>query len=232
MRSETFNKKMFRCVRCIAAVFCGTALVLLGGGCASLIVLAKSPGPSFEGNFTELHLAVRGRDLQEAATLLEGGADINATTTYHKTPLFFAVADEDIEMVNYLLKRGARIADSMINTPDAGFVPLLHFAILRSSPKVAIALVENGGNVRVTLQNGQTTLESALHRRQLIQSNWRVSAAKSSKLLAENTELIRILLGAGVRLSKSEGIVDRRAVRRSMFIEDEQVIELFNEYGI
>jgi len=54
-----------------------------------------------------LHQAVKNGDIKTVTLLIEKGADLNATDEDGKTPLALALADENIDIAQLLLERGA-----------------------------------------------------------------------------------------------------------------------------
>ena len=86
---------------------------------------------------TPLHKSCRRVDMTGVEILLNAGADINAHDTGGRTPLFFAIDDEDgsYELVVYLLGRGAdprstpevsdRLKGRLEFTDDARIVDLI-----------------------------------------------------------------------------------------------------------
>ena len=67
---------------------------------------ANSSGP---GGDTPLHLACYRGSLEDAALLLDAGADVNAVGDMKRRPIHEAIAYGPIELVRLLLERGASL---------------------------------------------------------------------------------------------------------------------------
>ena len=88
-----------------------------------------------------------------ARILVEGGADLNLSTSENETPLAIAVGNGNREMVKYLLEAGAEVntQDSLGDTP-------LHLATVEDYADLVEVLgnaVFNGArSLRITIQGG------------------------------------------------------------------------------
>ncbi|GAB6022717.1 hypothetical protein CHUAL_006813 [Chamberlinius hualienensis] len=94
--------------------------------------------------------ACRHGDGMEAALLLISyGADVNAMTTErsdYRTVLHYGVLSENLQMVNMLIKQGARVTFA----PDYRKPTPLDFAILRGSPDMVRMLINAGADVNAS----------------------------------------------------------------------------------
>jgi ankyrin repeat protein len=94
--------------------------------------------------YAALHLAVWQGNLAAVETLLEYGADVEATTRTKKRPLYLAVEAGNTEIVAALLVHGA--------VPDADVQGLtaLHEAVRRGEVEAARLLLDYGADVNAT----------------------------------------------------------------------------------
>lgn len=108
----------------------------------------KSPG----GN--NALLSAIGNDFSKdfITFLIDKGVDTKVRNNVGITPLIMAV--DNPEIVLLLLNKGLNI-----NEPDKNEnTPLFHAAILRNNAKVVSALINNGADVKITNNKGQTAL--------------------------------------------------------------------------
>lgn len=82
-----------------------------------------------------LHYAVIRNNKWAAEKLLELGADVNIKSKNNETPLFIAVTFENIEMVEILLRHGAK--EDVINKEGNH---LLYIAEIKNNPELSNAL--------------------------------------------------------------------------------------------
>jgi ankyrin repeat protein len=72
------------------------------------------------GGLTALVFAAREGDMESAKALLDGGADVNQTTTYGWTPLLTAVNNRNYRLAQMLIERGADVNKAN----NGGWTPL------------------------------------------------------------------------------------------------------------
>jgi len=121
---------------------------------------------------TGLHRAVYADDFAKTKTIVEGGADVNATNRYGVAPLSLACQNGNTEIVELLLDHGA---DQ--NTKLRGGETALMTAARTGKPGPVQALLKRGAEVNAKERRGQTALMWA--------------AAEG------NTEVVELLLKAG-----------------------------------
>ena len=101
-----------------------------------------------------LHDAVKSGDLQKVKRLIEKGAEVNVKDKYGRTPLFFTLSPEIIEL---LIKKGTDVnaKDNLGGTP-------LHRALNKAAQskkyEKAKLLIEKGANVNAKDRFGRTPL--------------------------------------------------------------------------
>ena len=102
--------------------------------------------------------AVKEGDITKKKALLESGMDINETTLASDPTLFHAAAENQLDMVSFLLENGAEVD---------GYTNYLHLTSLMMSAsfgheKMIHLLIENGANVNARDIYGNTPLDKAL----------------------------------------------------------------------
>jgi uncharacterized protein len=101
-----------------------------------------------QGGSTPLLLAARNGNIDIAGLLLAGRADVNEAAPDGNTPLSIAAHSKHGELAAFLLDKGA---DPNVSGP--GYTPL-HSAVLRSDPKLILALIKHGANPDARLTKG------------------------------------------------------------------------------
>lgn len=131
---------------------------------------------------TPLFMAIQGRrELSEIRYLVTKGADINWEDTCGETPLSCAVVNDQVDIINYLLEKGARISENVsqlikdkvaffknpkeynLDLVDENGYPRLHTAIKSSNFEWAKFLVRCGANINKIDIEGKTPLHWAKH---------------------------------------------------------------------
>jgi hypothetical protein len=107
-------------------------------------------------NIALIDSAKRG-DVQEAKSLLDQGAEVNAQNEYGYTPLFLAAREGKALMATTLLNRGA---DVNMKTRD-GLTPL-HTACYEGNTEMAELLLNQGADVNARDNDGATPLTWAV----------------------------------------------------------------------
>ena len=108
------------------------------------------------GTTTPLHNAAENDEAKVVASLLDGGADIEARNKKGATPLDVAAAYNKPEVVALLLDRGANIE---ARTKEG--VTSLHFAAAHNKSEVVALLLDRGANIEARTENGRTPLHFA-----------------------------------------------------------------------
>lgn len=118
---------------------------------------ARSGKP--EPGTTPLHEATSRGDVKLVATLLDGGAEVNAQNGDGLTPLYCAVAEAHVDVVKLLLARGAdpSIGDMLGWTP-------LHRAAYDGRTDIAELLLSHGAKVGAKATDGDQPLHLAVQR--------------------------------------------------------------------
>lgn len=147
------------------------------------------------GGRTPLMWALGNGDAAMAQVLLDGGANVNARTSYGATPLRFAVWHDGPEqrvLVRRLLEAGA--------DPDTGQIPSYKLPAnppLRSAEGTVLGNVAGGGSVemvRILLEGGATV--------DARQPGWRTPLMMAAA--GGHVEVVRMLLAAGADVAAKD----------------------------
>ena len=155
---------------------------LSGWVSALLLVAVPAPAQTVEAAphaASALFEAVQRRDASAVASLLAGGADVNATRLDGSTPLTWAALRDADEIVAALLQAGADP-----NAADENGEMALLFACGNGSLAIARMLLDAGAAVDAVRWSGDTPLLAAVH--------------------AGNEELARLLVERGAALDAAE----------------------------
>lgn len=106
---------------------------------------------------TALHLAAYSSHLKAAQTLVELGADVDASSADGCTPLRLAAGQGSVSVVNYLLSQKANC-----NSQCKQSVTPLHAAISKGSKPVVKLLLDHGADVTLSTSEGETPIHHAL----------------------------------------------------------------------
>ena len=146
-----------------------------------LLEAGSYPNMADDEGYTSLHSAVHGGCSKKTIrTLIDYGADVNATTKRKQTALLLACEKKNVDIINVLLtsKADPNVAD------DDGDTCLHNTVRKHYSQEVLLAIINHGADVNVTNKKNQTTLFLACE--------------------MGNTEAINILLNAGADTNISD----------------------------
>ena len=108
-------------------------------------------------DFTALNIAVAANDEQLAGLLLDHGANAE-TETSTLTPLMFAASAGSVDMIRFLVKRGAKVNHA---SKESGQTALFS-AIYSGKPEAVQALVDLKADVNGKMSDGTTPLKAAM----------------------------------------------------------------------
>jgi hypothetical protein len=115
-----------------------------------------------------IHTATREGEIDWVEFLLDRGADIDGRGTYGRTPLYWAVIEKNLELTQFLIRRGAHIHviydGNWKRGSDRKEETLLHTAALVKSIEIAKLLISNGLSVNYKNGQGETPLFKAIPR--------------------------------------------------------------------
>ncbi|MEM7352789.1 MAG: PQQ-binding-like beta-propeller repeat protein [Acidobacteriota bacterium] len=167
-------------------------LVILG------LLLATTAGPACAER--DIWAAATDGDLEGVKTLIESGVDLDAQTRYEVTPLYFAAKYGHLEVVDFLLEKGANpdVQDFFFSRSA------LSVAITGGHADVAVRLIEGGAldtnysSLVESVQHRLPSVATALVRRgPLLDFEKRAALAMAREAGAD--ELVRIIQPAKVR---------------------------------
>jgi ankyrin repeat protein len=108
-------------------------------------------------DFNALTMAVAANEQDLAALLLDNGANVE-TDTSTLTPLMFAANAGNVDMIRFLVKRGAKVNHGV----KEGAQTALLSAIYAAKPEAVQALVELKADVNAKTKDGDTPLKAAM----------------------------------------------------------------------
>jgi ankyrin repeat protein len=109
-----------------------------------------------DSHLTALHKAVRQKDKEMAAWLLEHGADPEKQLIYGARPLEMAISKGQEDMVELLLSKGAKVTPSSEDRE-----PPLFYVVRKGTPRMAELLLAKGAKIAPPGRNGWTALHEA-----------------------------------------------------------------------
>jgi ankyrin repeat protein len=107
-----------------------------------------------DDEYSPLHEACDGDDLEEVGILIGNGADVLAVNKYGTTPLHHACDNGNLEIAKLLVDSGADIS----HANWYGYTPL-HEACSNGYSELIKFLVENGADISAVDENGNTPLQ-------------------------------------------------------------------------
>jgi ankyrin repeat protein len=119
--------------------------------------MTETVGDDWYGN-EQLHFAARDGDLARVEALILAGLDVNGFDGIGKTPLHYAVEQEHVAVVRYLLDHGANV--NARHEPTVGNTPLADNAE-RCSFGMAYLLVKAGADPTIAGWMGLDALHRA-----------------------------------------------------------------------
>jgi ankyrin repeat protein len=140
---------------CIALIISGFSCLLNG---QQIVIDTSEYLPDFYYGALEYNLIIassKGYD-DEVKRLISRGADIDTETSTGATPLFFAISNDHLSVVNILLSSGAD-PNKLTNTRET---PLI-LASRRNNIEIAESLIRNGGDINHQDMYGATALHYA-----------------------------------------------------------------------
>ena len=133
-----------------------TLLLSLAMLCLVPIAILASDDAAKNGH-TPLHAAAWKGDVAQIRSLIAGGADVNAASSFGTTPLHSATVNNQLEAVKALLQQGARV-----DARDGlGRTPLFAALEIGASRPVIDALLDAGAAADAKDNNGKTPVEIA-----------------------------------------------------------------------
>jgi ankyrin repeat protein len=108
-------------------------------------------------DFNALNIAVAANEQDLAALLLDHGANLE-TETSMLTPLMFAASAGNVDMIRFLVKRGAKVNHGA----KEGKQTALFSAIYSGKPEAVQALVDLKADVNTRMKDGPTPLQAAM----------------------------------------------------------------------
>jgi ankyrin repeat protein len=108
-------------------------------------------------NFNALNTAVAANDQDLAALLLDHGANLEAESST-LTPLMFAASAGNVDMIRFLVKRGAKVNHA---SKESGQTALIS-AIIGGKADAVQALVDLKADVNARLKGGDSPLKLAM----------------------------------------------------------------------
>ncbi len=107
---------------------------------------------------TPLHKSIFLEHFILVSTLIDKGADVNATTIYGTTPLGFCRSNSNEAIIIELLENGAN--PNVTVSGSSKYTPL-HFAVINSHNNALISLLKHGAKIDVAGSDGKTPLDIA-----------------------------------------------------------------------
>lgn len=110
---------------------------------------------------SDLIIAVKGADVDAIEALLNDGADINMHEDgYQRTPLHAAVVEDNVQMVRFILTRGADVESKDFFGSTPLYLALVHQGS-QGRFEIADILIEAGGDMNAGNNDDDTALHNA-----------------------------------------------------------------------
>lgn len=103
-----------------------------------------------------IHKAVINGSLPKTKELLKKGADINARTRFGETPLHYAIAYKQHEIMEFLIEKGC----DLNGKSNHGYTPLHNAVFFRNLYAIAL-LLKKGADISIKDVSGKTPLSLA-----------------------------------------------------------------------
>ncbi|MGD2110194.1 MAG: ankyrin repeat domain-containing protein, partial [Phycisphaerae bacterium] len=165
---------------------------------ASFAIHAALAAPFSDAN-EKLLAAARAADVKAVKAAIDAGADVNATTEYGATPLFFAADRGNVEVVGLLLDRGAEV-----NATDSfyGATPLAWASMSGHAQVVRVLLKAGatgaGDTLRSAAAGGDLEMVRAVLDSGKVEPEM-LSGAYAGAVAAGHTELAELIKAAGIK---------------------------------
>jgi ankyrin repeat protein len=187
---------------------------------------------------TPLHNAIKGGNTSIIMSLLEHGADINATDKYGNTHLHNAINGGNNSIITLLLEHGADVNATYKydNTP-------LYNAIKGGNTSVVTLLLEHGANVNITNRYGDTPLHNAINGENtsiitsLLKQGANINATNKygktpfpEVIKGGNISLIKLFLENGADVNTTD-IYGETVLLRAAQLEHHETVKLLIENG-
>jgi uncharacterized protein len=121
----------------------------------TLIACAAAAAPT---EAEKLLKAAEAGDGARAETLLASGVDINSRDKRGFTPLMYAAANDRVETIALLVRRGADV-NARSDIGETAVICAIRYG--RGKPETLKALIDAGANVNVVMSDGGTALSWA-----------------------------------------------------------------------
>ncbi|CAE7527612.1 ANKRD31 [Symbiodinium natans] len=184
-----------------------------------------------EGRAQPIHLAVQGC-LENVQLLINAGADVNARVKVdgadHFCPLHDAVFFRDVDMVQYLLEKGASV-----NALNLDRMTPLHVAAKMGASEVAELLVRNEADTELRDESNRSALEVAVEsgvfpqRRLYLLAKFRIGDIMivSEHCPSATTEFIRNLLCDYAGAESADQVAHKTNVADELQTEENLTVE-------
>ncbi len=144
--------------------------------------------------------------INQIERILSGGGDINVRDEHGRTPLIWASANVETEVVRLLVAKGADVAVR----DNIGQTPLIAASSRKGSFEILKMLIENGADVNVQDQDKENALIAAST----------MGETRSVKFLLDH--------GASINSTDNSG---RTALMHACFLGHFQIVKLLLDYG-